>query len=202
MGLISNGSTIFDNGSMSAGFGGSLNFISKATASSSASVEFTSGIDSSYDEYVFYFVNMHPSSDQSHLQFQVSTNGGSSYGVTTTSTFFSTYLRDGDGANSFSYNTGFDLAQSTSFMQASQSTNIDSYSSVSGYLHLVNPSSTSYTKNYTGITNEDAQTTGDPLSQNNYFQGYFDTTSAINAIKFRFNSGNIDAGEILLFGIN
>jgi acyl-CoA hydrolase len=63
MGLISNGTTIFDNGSMASGFGGSLNFISKATASASASIEFTSGIDSTYKEYVFYFVNMHPSTD-------------------------------------------------------------------------------------------------------------------------------------------
>ena len=34
---------------------GDLTFISKQTASSSASISFTSGIDSTYKEYIFYF---------------------------------------------------------------------------------------------------------------------------------------------------
>src|SRR6056300_802333 len=67
---------------------GSLTHISKATASASASISFTSGIDSTYKEYVFYFVNMHPSTDGVKFLFNFSTDGGSTYNVTKTATNF------------------------------------------------------------------------------------------------------------------
>ena len=51
MGLISNGTTIFDAGAIDSGVAkGALTFISKQTASSSATISFTSGIDSTYKE--------------------------------------------------------------------------------------------------------------------------------------------------------
>src|SRR5210317_170689 len=102
MGLISNGTTIFDNGSMASGFGGSLNFISKATASSSASIEFTSGIDSTYKEYVFYLVNIHPQNEV-FLTFNLSTDGGSNYNVTKTTTYFNAYQREDASLNALEY---------------------------------------------------------------------------------------------------
>ena len=94
MGLISNGSTIFDNGSMASGFGGNMVFISKATASSSASIEFTLG---DYKEYQFYFVDIHPQNDNVDFQFNLSTDGGSNYNVTKTTTFFRAYHGDAGG---------------------------------------------------------------------------------------------------------
>ena len=198
MGLISNGTTIFDNGSMASGFGGSLNFISKATASASASIEFTSGIDSTYEEYVFYFVNIHPQTDGQQFKFQTSTDGGSSYGVTLTSTYFITYHKeDGSEYGAPQYLTGSDQAQTTNFMVLG-SADAENDSGISGYMHLYNPSSTTFVKHWT------ARTINDPSSyaQDEYTAGYFNTTSAINAVQFKMNSGNIDAGEILLFGVN
>src|SRR6056300_839036 len=114
MGLISNGTTIFDNGSMASGFGGSLNFISKATASASASIEFTSGIDSTYKEYVFYFVNIHPSTDDESFTVNFSTDGGSNYNVTKTTTTFWSYHKEDGSDSALSYASSLDLAQSTS----------------------------------------------------------------------------------------
>jgi hypothetical protein len=61
MGLISNGTTIFDNGAMASGFGGNMVLVSSATASASATIDFTLG---SYKEYQFYFVNIHPATDK------------------------------------------------------------------------------------------------------------------------------------------
>jgi len=62
---------------------GTPTLISTQTASGSASISFT-GIDSTYDVYQFEFINIHPATDSVNLQFQCSTDGGSSYGVTLT----------------------------------------------------------------------------------------------------------------------
>src|SRR5210317_1762026 len=139
MGLISNGTTIFDNGSMASGFGGNLNFISKATASASASIEFTSGIDSTYKEYVFYFVNMHPASDNAEFTFNMSTDGGSNYNVTKTTTFFQAYHQENDASANLVYQSGGDLAQSTSFQELVRRCGNSNDENSSGILHLFNP---------------------------------------------------------------
>jgi hypothetical protein len=197
MGLISNGTTIFDNGAMASGFVGSMTFISSQTASASASISFTTGIDSTYKEYQFYFVNLHASAI-STFSFQTSTDGGSNYGVTTTTTYFNAGHNEADNDAFLSYNTGRDLAQSTSFQQIAQQTNTGNDDNVSGVLKLFNPASTTYVKHFINrVSNSDSVYAWDIN-----VAGYFNTTSAINAVQFKFSTGNIDAGKILLFGIN
>jgi len=199
MGLISNGTTIFDNGSMASGFGGSLNFISSATASASASIEFTSGIDSTYKEYVFYFVNMHPANDAVKFQFNLSTDGGSTYAVTKTTTFFRARHREDDAVTSLDYSTGNDLAQSTSDQVLDDGLGNDNDQALSGSLTLFNPSSTTFVKHFISDINEIQD---NDMSLRGFVAGYGNTTSAIDAVKFQMSSGNIDSGEILLFGVN
>ena len=176
---------------------GELTFISKQTASSSATISFTSGIDSTYKEYIFFFKNIHPQTDGQQFRFQTSTNGGSSYGVTLTSTYFIAYHKEDGSENSLTYITGSDKAQSTDFMVLG-SPDSENDSGMSGYMHLFNPSSTTFVKNWF------ARTINDPSSyaQDEYTAGYFNTTSAINAVQFKMGSGNIDAGDILLYGVN
>jgi hypothetical protein len=70
------------------GVGGKLKLLSTQTASSSASISFTSGIDSTYDIYKFEFINCHPATDDVNFQFNLSTDGGSNYNVTKTTTAF------------------------------------------------------------------------------------------------------------------
>ena len=180
---------------------GSLTHISTATASASASIEFTSGIDNTYKEYVFYFVNMHPQNSGANalFEFQGSTDGGSSYGVTITSTAFFTYHNEADTITSLSYDVNDDLAQSTSFQHLCNRTHNDNDSSMVGFLHLFNPSSTTYVKHFMANCNSMHE---NPMPLNERVAGYFNTTSAIDGIKFQFNTGNIDAGQILLFGVN
>ena len=199
MGLISNGTTVFDNGSMASGFGGSLNFISKATASASASIEFTSGIDSTYKEYIFYFVNIHPANDAVKFQFNLSTDGGSTYAVTKTTTFFRARHREDDAVTSLDYSTGNDLAQSTSDQVLDDGLGNDNDQALSGSLTLFNPSSTTFVKHFISDINEIQD---NDMSLRGFVAGYGNTTSAINAVKFQMSSGNIDAGQILLFGVN
>tara|TARA_B100000424_G_scaffold80699_1_gene60425 strand:- start:175 stop:780 length:606 start_codon:yes stop_codon:yes gene_type:complete len=178
---------------------GSLAHISTQTASSSASINFTSGIDSTYKEYIFYFVNMHPSSDGANFTFQGSTDGGSNYNTTMTTTYFTAFHNEAGSDTSLTYESGRDLSQSTSFKTLINEVGNDNDQCCSGFLHLFNPSSATFAKHFI-------------CDVSNYFNadynmraltsGYFNSTSALNAVSYKFSSGNIDSGQILLFGLN
>ena len=185
--------------------GGSLVKISTTTVSSSvSSVAITSGINSTYRTYYFKFINMHSNTDARIFSFQGSTNSGSSYGVTTTSTYFEAYHKEDDTNSGLAYNGNYDVAQSTNEIGLSHSidaTNSDS--SCSGELWLFNPSSTTYVKHFIGRF---ARAGDNDLQGDNLSSGYFNTTSAINALRFGFSAsgslnGNIDDGTITMYGI-
>ena len=183
--------------------GGAMTFIKKLTASSSATLSFVDGssdvvLDNTYKEYIFILNNMHPATDGTALTFQGSTDTGSSYGVNVTSSWFFARHTEDDGTTSLSYNTGKDLAQSTSFQQFMFSGNAND-EPCSGIIHLFNPSSTTFVKHFIAR----GSATNDSDDANDIFlAGYFNTTSAIDAIQFKNYSGNIDSGTITLYGIN
>ena len=179
---------------------GSLVFISRSTASSSSSVSITSGIDSTYKEYIFFFNNIHPQTDEKNFVFNLSVDGGSNYNVTKTTTFFRAQHLENDAAAVFEYVTGDDLAQSTSDQRISNLCGNDSDQCISGFLHLFNPSSTTFVKHF--ISNVNSCFTNSEASANLYMAGYGNTTSAVNAVTFKFDSGNIDSGTIDLYGVN
>jgi hypothetical protein len=184
----------------SSGGGGVWNLILTQTASASATISFTSGIDSTYDEYVFTFNNIHPATDGVNFQFQGSTNTGSTYGVTMTSTSFQAFNNEsGASDNSLSYRTGADIAQGTGYPDLTQESSSDSDHGVCATLQIYNPSSTTFVKHwmcrFSSVMN--INYANDLISG-----GYFNTTSAIDAVQFKFSSGNIDAGQISLYGIS
>ena len=180
--------------------GGTMNLISTQTASSSATISFTSGIDSTYDEYVFKFYNIHPASNTVNLQINASTDGGSNYNVTKTTSYFLAYHTESDSGTALQYYTNRDLAQSTSAQQIVTigNTNDDS---ASGTLTLYSPSSTTFVKHF--LSRQQAPT-GEATQncKDTYVAGYFNTTSAINAVQFTMSSGNIDSGVIKLYGVS
>jgi len=185
-------------GDVSLSGGGSLNLISTQTASSLASVSFTTGIDSTYDEYWFIWNDVHPANNDTPFSFNGSTDGGSNYNVTKTTTLFQAQHREDDASASLDYDTGNDIAQGTGYSNISSGTSNNNDASCCGILKLFNPSSTTYVKHFISIGNGDH-----PNSSRNVFNaGYFNTTSVINAIDFKFVSGNIDAGTIQLFGVS
>ena len=182
--------------------GGSLNLISTQTASSSSSLSFTSGIDSTYKEYIFKYINCHPSVNIPHWTFQGSTNAGSSFGVTITSTNFNAYHAENDSEAVIEYVAPGDLAQSTNYQRLLTEVNYSDDGSVSGALHLFEPSSTTFVKHFIATSQGMFGPTSNPYSWNMYTGGYFNTTSAIDAINFKFSSGNIDSGVIKLYGVS
>jgi hypothetical protein len=181
--------------------GGTLTLLSTQTASASATISFTTGLDSTYDEYIFKFINCHPSSNSNTFQFQGSTNGGSTYATTITSSFFRAYhLETDDAVYGLEYIVDSDLAQGTGFQFINTLSDLgsDADQSLSGTLTLFNPSSTTYVKQFISTVNISHQ--GD-YTENCFMSGYFNTTSAINAIQFKMASGNIDDGIIKLYGV-
>jgi len=180
---------------------GSLTHIATQTASSSSSISFTSGIDSTYKEYIFYFVNMHPASQNPNFAFNLSIDSGSNYNVSKTTTYFRTQHGESGSGAELGYETGLDLANGTSIQKISKEAGNDNDQGVSGHFHLFNPSSTTFVKHFICQTNNNFKYS-EPYAYSNYIAGYGNTTSAVDAIQFSFSSGNIDSGQILLFGLN
>ena len=177
---------------------GSLTHIATQTASSSASISFTSGIDSTYKEYIFFFNNIHPATDGTNLGFNFSTDGGSNYNVAKTTTTFRAVHFENDSTAVLGY-FDQDLAQGTGNQRVGIGVGNDNDQSGCGYMHLFNPSSDTFVKHFTIITNGALSS---DASINFFTAGYGNTTSAIDAIRFQMESGNIDSGQILLFGLN
>jgi len=180
------------------GFGGGLTLLSTQTASSSSSISFTSGIDSSYRTYMFKFINMHPQNDDISLVFNGSSDGGSNYNVTKTTTYFESVHNESDSTASLGYLTSADKAQSTADQQILRVPGNDNDQSASGTMYLFSPSSTTFVKHFLSIS---SSYTGSDYEANAFVSGYFNTNSAIDAVIFKFTSGNIDSGVIKMYGI-
>ena len=183
---------------------GNLILIKTQTASDATSIEFKHGtsdvvIDSTYKEYIFFMNNMHPATDGQNLMFNLSADTGSNYNVTKTTTFFRAAHNEDGSSGTINYRTGEDLAQSTGEQKLNMGTNgSDADSGSSGYLHLFDPSSTTFVKHFIA-RNSDAF--DEPGAVDSYVAGYANTTSAVDAIRFKFGSGNIGSGTISLYGV-
>ena len=180
-----------------------LTLIASATASSSTTLEFTSGIDSTYNEYQFQFVNLHPSGSSVLFQFQVNATDGADFDDSPiTSTYFQSYHSENDAATSLAYGTSNDAAQSTSFVTLAGGVDhggAGNDGSASGIFTLYDPSSTTFVKHWVAQFDFMSDTPADFVA---HTAGYINDTTAIDEISFKFNSGNIDAGTIYMYGVS
>ena len=185
--------------------GGSMVFIKKLTASSSGTLSFVNGssdvvLDSTYKEYVFTFKDIHPQTDG--VKFQVGfRDGGTDYDASKTTTIFQSYHNEAGNDTTLNYDTGEDHANGTGFqtMTGGDSLGSDADQCIVGTLHLFNPSSTTFVKHFIARTNFSGNNN---YSVNAHIAGYCNTTTAIDGVQFKMHSGNIDAGDICLYGIN
>lgn len=183
---------------------GNLVFISRSTASSSASLSITSGIDSTYKEYIFMFNNIHPSTNGANFTFNMSADSGSNYNVTKTTTLFNAYHYENGSSSNLAYITNVDLAQSTAYqpLMSFGDLNNSNDGGLSGYLHLFDPSNTTFVKHFIARTILVGGADGaNQYANNDHIAGYGNTTSAIDALDFKMSSGNIDAGTIDMYGV-
>ena len=200
MGLISNGTTLLDAGALDSGVAtGSMILLSTSTTSSSSTIDFTSGIDSTYKVYVFKFIDIHQSNDGADFQFQVDTGTNTSYNQTITSTGFVCEHDEADTATTLATHSGSAvLHQETGFQDLGRSLGNDNDQSLVGQLHLFDPSNSSHVTHFMAVINE-AGSTNQTVQR--HVSGYVNTTTAITRIRFKADSGNIDSGTIKMYGI-
>jgi len=178
---------------------GDMNLITTQTASSSSSLDFTSNINSTYNTYIFKFINIHPASNNTELTFNMSVDGGSNYNVTKTTSFFQAEHDEADSTTSLAYKTGDDIAQGTGFQNLCDTIGNDNDASGNGFLYLFDPSNTTFVKHFISTVNG--------MYNSNYITncfaaGYGNTTSAVDAVQFKMASGNIDSGVIKMYGLS
>jgi hypothetical protein len=182
---------------------GSMTLIKTLTASSDSTLSFVDGssdvvLDNTYPVYMFKYISMHPAVDGDIFEINFSTDAGSNYNVTkTTSSFIARHGED-DSPASVAYLASNDLSQSTSGQPLTDNVGADADQSISGSLMLFNPSSTTFVKHFTARTSIARHTNE---MNDNFVAGYGNTTSAIDGVRFKFQGGNIDAGTIKLYGI-
>ena len=195
-----------NSGLVKAAAGGAVEWtlIKTLTASSSATLSFVNGasdvvLDDTYDEYYFNFIDIHAGTNNAQFFFNGSDDTSShAYDISKTTTFWRPYRSEG-GFVGINYDDSYDLANGTGF-QALQGdgVGIDNDQSASGHMRLFNPASTTFVTHFFSVCNGMSP---DDYLKTNHVAGYFNTTAAITAIQFKFDSGNIDAGTISLYGI-
>ena len=172
--------------------------ISTSTASGASSVDITSGIDSTYDEYMFVLTDINPATAQNNFTFQVNANGQSGFNETITSTAFGAYQREDGEYPTLSYQAGQDQAQGTGYQQIMGNLGTDTDESGACILHLFRPSNTTYVKHFYSRMGEYISV---DRTSDNFAAGYFNTTAAIDDIQFKMSSGNMDA-VIKMYGVS
>ena len=177
--------------------GSSLVLLETQTASSSATISFTSNIDSTYKEYVFKCIDIHPETDNAEFQINFR-DGSSAYDATKTTSFFRARHGENDSLGNLSYDDGNDLAQSTSAQKLVENIGSDNDQALSGIVHLFDPSSTTFVKHFISDFNS---TSGDNASDHFLVAGYCNVTAAIDGVQFSMSSGNIDSGTFKLYGV-
>ena len=180
---------------LNAAFGSASTLVSTTTASNTASVTYT--LTNTYNEYIFECISINPVTDNVALQFQVSSDG-TNYDKTITSTFYVAYTTETGSPTGFVYDTGWDQAQGTGFQTIFKEVGNDADQACTVIMHLFNPSSTTYIKNFfargVGSLYHD-------YVQDQYAAGYINDTTAMTSIRFKMSSGNINAGKIKMYGI-
>ena len=202
MPFISNGTTILNNGAFSASLG-SLVHIKTLTASSSGTLSFVHGtagvvLDSTYPIYKFEFINMHPATNNVQFMHNGSIDSGSNYNVAKTNTLFEGEHGEAGGAGTLNYITSHDIANGTGNAKFTYNVGNDNDQSVTGEMLLFSPSSTTFVKHFMTVVSNYHQA---DYEKNSYTSGFYNTTSDLNAMQFSFSSGNMDSGEIKLYGI-
>tara|TARA_R100000734_G_C3312696_1_gene103785 strand:+ start:28 stop:627 length:600 start_codon:yes stop_codon:yes gene_type:complete len=177
--------------------GGALTLLSTQTASSSSTITFDSNIDSTYKEYQFHFINIHPQTDDTNFQVNFR-DGSTDYDATKTSTYFRC-IHSETGTTELAYEAGNDLAQSTGFKTLSDDIGADADQNLNGVLHLFDPSNTTFVKHFICAI---AVSQSANYSMNHFTAGYCNVTAAIDGVQFKQSSGNIDSGIIKMYGVS
>ena len=186
-----------NNGLETGDIAGSLVLISTVTASSSSTVTFDSGIDSTYKEYQIHIIQAHCSSDNQILQVGFR-DGSTAYDATKTTTYFASQHKEDGSGGAVGYNTDQDQAQATGYLNISAALGADNDQCTNGIIQLFDPSNTTFVKHFIARMPYNHQ---NDRIMDVFIAGYCNTTAAIDGVQFKMDSGNIDSGTFKLYGV-
>ena len=177
---------------------GDVVLLSSQTASGDASISFTSGITSTYGEYIFKYYNINPATNAMDFLVQFNVAGQSGYNETITSSAFMTHHYENDSSSGLGYSTGYDQAQGTAGQVIAENIGNGGDESASGELHLFNPSSTTYVKHFYGRSSMYAAS---DYAGDLFAGGYINVTGAVDEVQFSMESGGDFDGTIKMWGV-
>lgn len=165
---------------------------------SDATADFTSKIDSTYDEYLFIFNNIHSQSNDVNFAWNCNAVGGSGFDETITSSAWTVQHSEADATAGPETAAFASNAQQTRFQRLSQS-NAANDECIGGWLRIYNPASTTFVKHFMSrsICVEES-----PGAHSMFVAGYINTTAAIDEFQFKMSSGEIQGGTIQMFGVH
>ena len=203
--FTSDGSGTLSSVNSALDIGGGPNLITTQTASGSSTIDFTTGIDSTYDKYMFVLINMSCSGNDASMGFQANAVGATGFNETITSTHFAALHTESNSSAYLAYNTSADQAQGTGYqiLQWEQGgEGLASDMCISGILYLYAPSSTTYVKQFTSTFSSMNVSNGPtvPAALNSFCAGYINSALAMDEISFKYSAGNINAGTIKMYG--
>jgi hypothetical protein len=173
--------------------------LATGVASTSSYLDFT--IPATYKQITFSIYEMHGSATSDNpLQIQFSTDGGSTIGMTVTSTAFEARHSEAGTGGQLAYDTDADLVQGTGYQRLSLGwgSGNDNDQCVAGEVTLYSPASTTYVKHFIAQTNG---TTYNNYTSEIFTAGYINSTSDVDFCRFRFSSGTMDSGTIKMWGV-
>jgi Collagen triple helix repeat (20 copies) len=173
------------------GGSGALILLEQYTAANSATLDFTTCITSTYDDYLVEMLNVLPVTDSVGLQMVASTDGGSTWLGGTNYAF----LMNRTGG---SQTSGAASSIPVDGYASALAGNTAAYGGVSGSIKLFNPLSATA---YKYMTVNDAYRAYDGTFEMITGIAGIWTTTAVNALRFKFSSGNIASGTIRVYGI-
>lgn len=176
------------------GGGGAIVFLEAHTASSSATLDFTAFISSTYDEYLFELVNVLPATNAADLLMRVGTGGGPTYDSGAAAYTQADWRWHSGGGSA----AGGGTASAIICAGRDHVSNNANWAGVSGSLTLLDPGSSVY-KKVNGMCSHADGTTA--VLEGVSFTGYYTATTVLTAIRFLYSSGNIASGTIRVYGI-
>lgn len=171
--------------------------LSTQTASASASLAFTSLIDSTYRRYIFEIDNLLPASDDVQLLCEVSVDAGSNWKTTTYIAGVTTH--DTSAVSVASSTTAIVLSQA-----AGGTVGVDNGAGYgwNGAVELVTPSNSGTRKTVLVRNGSYLRGGGSAIQTGVAGSGFWNGgNDAITGIRFRYSSGNIASGAITMLGV-
>lgn len=184
-----------DGSSVSWTSAGQLELIETQSLSSVATADFATGIDGTFNSYIFKIIDLVPATDAVNLFLRVSNDGGANY--QSDAGDYSWALSRMKAGSSIAGDSSTSATEIS--INGNASIGSDAGEGISGEIKMFNPASANINQLFSGNT---AFIESDGVLNSTKNSGRYATSESIDAIRFLFSSGDIESGTISLYGVH